>query len=127
MAKENPEFTYKIESYIGSLKESDKHDWSKSVMRIAWGDNMATLDIRNVNMKDKRIGKGISLSDEEADKLTDILLENGYGSMECIKESLEKKKSIFTIADEIDAKLLAGEELSNDEPIKGPVVIDIGA
>ena len=104
--KEDKEFTYNIDSYIGSIKESDKHDWVKAVLRIQWGDNPSTLDIRNVNMGQKRIGKGISLSNEEADRLVDILVENDYGSLEALEEAVKKKKSFFMISTEIDDMLM---------------------
>ena len=100
--KEPKEFTYNIDAYIGSLKESDTHDWTKSVLRIAWGENPTTLDIRNVNMAQKRIGKGISLNNEEADKLVDILLDCDYGSIPALEEALRRKKEFFTIQPKFD-------------------------
>lgn len=100
--KEDKEFTYNIDAYIGSLKESDTHDWTKSVLRISWGDNPSTLDIRNVNMAQKRIGKGISLNNEEADKLVDILLECDYGTLASLEEAVRRKKEFFTIEPKFD-------------------------
>ena len=103
MKKDGSEqFSFEIDEYIGAVKESDKHDWTKAVMRIKWGENPPTLDIRNCNMAQNRIGKGISLSNEEADKLVDILLDNGYGTLEDIEKALKKKKSFFTIKNEIE-------------------------
>lgn len=102
--KEPKEFTYNIDAYIGSLKESDTHDWTKSVLRIAWGDNPTTLDIRNVNMAQKRIGKGISLNNEEADKLVDILLDCDYGTISALESALKRKKEFFTIQPHFDKK-----------------------
>ena len=43
-----------------------------------------------VNKSNDFIGKGISLSDEECDKLVDTLLDRGYGSIDKIKEVLVK-------------------------------------
>jgi hypothetical protein len=82
---------FEIEEFIGTIKESDKHDWCKAVAKISWNDSPATLDIRNMNMSQNRIGKGISLSDEEADKLTDIMLENDFGSLETLESALKRK------------------------------------
>ena len=101
----NEPFSFTIDEYIGSVKESDTHDWTKAVMRIKWGENPPSLDIRNVNMAQNRIGKGISLSNEEADKLVNILLDNGYGTLTDIENALKKKKSFFTITDEIESIL----------------------
>ena len=100
--KDSGQFPFIIDEYIGSVKESDKHDWAKAVLRIKWDDNPSTLDIRNVNMAQNRIGKGISLSNEETDKLVSILLDNGYGTLQDLENALKKKKSFFTITDEFD-------------------------
>ena len=110
--KEDKEFTYNIDAYLGSLKESDTHDWTKSVLRISWGDNPTTLDIRNVNMSQKRIGKGISLNNEEADKLVDLLLDCDYGTLGALEEAIKRKKEFFSINPHFD----------KDD---GPYVIDI--
>lgn len=102
--KKNPDFTYKIDEFMGSLKESSKHDWCKAVLRITWGENPTSLDIRSVNMSadNKRIGKGISLSNEEADMLVSILLDNGYGTISDIESALKKRKDIFTVEETQD-------------------------
>ena len=86
MAKK--EFKSEIVRQLGTLKESN--NYSKEVLQMIWGDNPVTLDIRMVNKTNDFVGKGISLSDEECDKLVDILLDEGYGSIEKIKEVLVK-------------------------------------
>lgn len=93
--KKTEEFTYSIEEFIAPLKESSKHDFVKGVMRVKWGDNPVTLDIRNVNLSNMNAYKGISLSDEEADTLVNILLDEGYGSIEEIEKACKKRKSMF--------------------------------
>lgn len=82
------EFKHEVIERIDTLKESN--NYSKEVLRMIWGDNPVTVDIRMVNKTNDFIGKGISLSDEECDKLVDILLDRGYGSIEKIKEVLVK-------------------------------------
>ena len=113
--KKDKDFSYTIEQFVGSVKESDKSDWCKAVLRMKWGDNPTSLDIRNVDMNpdNRRIGKGISLTNEEADKLVSILLDEGYGSLESLEKAIEKKKSFFTVSKEKD-----------DEEFEG-IVIDV--
>ena len=82
------EFKHEVIERIDTLKESN--NYSKEVLRMIWGDNPITVDIRMVNKTNDFIGKGISLSDEECDKLVDILLDRGYGSIDKIKEVLVK-------------------------------------
>jgi hypothetical protein len=103
------DFKFEIEEVIGVIKESDKHDWCKAITKISWNKNPATIDIRNINMSENKVGKGISLSDEEADKLTNILLENDFGSLESLEKALKKKKDRFTISVNAD-KSFADED-----------------
>ena len=91
------DFSYEMIELIGSIKESPSSDWSKSVARISWNGNPSTVDIRNMNIDQEIMGKGISLTDEEVDNLVDLLLSEDYGSIDVIEEALNKKKSRFTI------------------------------
>ena len=84
MAKK--EFKSEIVEHIAVLKESERYQ--KEVLRMIWNDNPITVDIRSVDKNSNFVGKGISLSDEECDKLVDILLDRGYGSIDKIKEVL---------------------------------------
>lgn len=86
MAKK--EFKSEVIERVTTLKETN--GYTKEVIRMIWGDNPITMDIRMVNKTNDFIGKGISLSDEECDKLVDILLDRGYGSIDKIKEVLVK-------------------------------------
>ena len=86
MAKK--EFKSEIVQHIAVLKESERYQ--KEVLRMIWNDNPVTVDIRSVDKQNNFVGKGISLSDEECDKLVDILLDRGYGSVDKIKEVLVK-------------------------------------
>ncbi len=96
MAKKTTnEFTHEVIEYLGQL--DDKEGWNKSVARIAWGENPVTIDIRHMNITGNKMGKGISLTDEEADTVVDILLSHDYGSMEAIEQALLKKKKRFMI------------------------------
>ena len=88
MSKNRKDFDNEVIEHIAVLKESDKY--LKEVVRMRWFDNPITVDIRMVNKTNDFIGKGISLSDEECDKLVDILLDRGYGSIDKIKEVLVK-------------------------------------
>lgn len=102
MAKNKDDFSYEMIELLGSVKESPSSDWSKSVARISWNGNPSTIDIRNMNLSQEIMGKGISLTDEEADALVDLLLSEDYGSINAIEDALNKKKKRFTIDDEFN-------------------------
>ena len=82
------EFSSEVIEHVADLK--DYTNKTKSVLRMIWGDNPITTDIRIVDKNNKFVGKGISLSDDECDMLVDILLDRGYGSIDKIKEVLVK-------------------------------------
>lgn len=110
MSKKDKDIKFEIEEFIAPITENTKHDWIKGVAKISWNDNPSKLDIRNMNLAQNRMGSGISLSDEEVDKLVDILLENDYGSLESIEKALKKKKSRFTISQDADKCFVDDDE-----------------
>lgn len=105
MARES-KFKGVIEEVVGVLKEAETHDWATMVARISWNDNPSKLEIRQVNLTQDIIGKGIALTDEEAEKLTDILISSDYGSVDVMQEAIKRKVSRFTVSSEVDDKIL---------------------
>lgn len=95
MARET--FKVEIVEVLGALEESDKHDWCKAVARLAWANNPTTLDIRKMNVTQNKFGRGISLSDEQADALVDLLVNNDYGSIDTLEKAVQRKQSRFTL------------------------------
>lgn len=91
MGRIRQEIRSELIEFLGTLKENDKNDYVKAVAKVKWGDNPITLDIRNMNVKEQALYKGISLNDEEAERLTDLLLDNDYGSIDKIKEALQRR------------------------------------
>ena len=120
MAKK--EFKSEVIEHVADLKEYQNK--TKSVLRMIWGDNPVTMDIRIVDKNNNFVGKGISLSDDECDMLVDVLLDRGYGSVDKIKEVLVKNmrrtnteiKSFEDCEDSIDCVYIDDE---------GYTVIDI--
>lgn len=118
MAKEKDSSTQyaEIGNVLGVIKESGTTDWTKVVAYFNWlsekkkGDK-ETLDIRNYNFSTKKIGKGITLSNEEADVLTRILLENDFGRIEDLEAAVKRKRNFFSISNEIENKLLDEDDM----------------
>lgn len=98
MAKKQKDFKMDVIELIGHVR-GDADGWGIAVMRMGWGDNPTTLDIRNVNLASSVPGKGVSISDEETDRLVDILLERDYGSIEALEESIRRRNSRFEYAE----------------------------
>ena len=73
------EMKYEIVQELGVIKESG--NWATKVCLVSWNGKPAKVDIRAWNETPDakyKVGKGITLSDEEAIRLIEVLKENGY-------------------------------------------------
>lgn len=68
------EFKYEIVEKIAVLSESSK-GWTKELNLIRWNDRDAKYDIREWSPDGSKMGKGITLSDEEVAVLKKALGE----------------------------------------------------
>ena len=67
-----PEFKYEIIENIGVLSETPK-GWTKELNRISWNERAPKYYIREWSPDHAKMGKGITLSDEEAAELKVLL------------------------------------------------------
>ena len=63
---------YEIIKHIGKLSESSR-GWTKELNIISWNGGVPKLDIRDWAPEHEKMGKGITLSEEEAEKLVGLL------------------------------------------------------
>ena len=63
---------FEIKETIGILSESPKGR-KKELNLVSWNDKEAKYDIREWSPEHTKMGKGITLSKEEVDKLRDVL------------------------------------------------------
>ncbi len=70
MAKE---FKYEIINSIGVISENNS--WKKELNRISWNGNEPKYDIRDWSDNHEKMGKGITLSEDELRKLKEIIDE----------------------------------------------------
>ena len=91
---EKKEFKFSIEKELGVLQESDGSNWCIELNKISWNDRPPLIDIRRMN-QDKEakvvLGKGVSLSDEGAENLVNLLLKEGFGSEKTMRKILKQK------------------------------------
>ena len=66
------EFSYEIIKTIAVLYTS-KSGWSKELNLVAWNGKEPKYDIREWSPEHDKMGKGITLSDDEFAKLKEIL------------------------------------------------------
>lgn len=63
---------FEIIETLGIISTSPK-GWTKEVNLIRWNDKPAKIDIRDWSPDHEKMGKGITLTDEEAQALKEIL------------------------------------------------------
>lgn len=66
------EFKYEIINEIGVISESAK-GWKKEVNRLSWNSGEPKYDIRQWAPEHEKMGKGISLTEDELRELAKIL------------------------------------------------------
>lgn len=68
------EFTFEIVEHIGVLS-TNQSGWRKELNRVSWNGRQAKFDIREWDPEHKKMGKGITFSEEEINALRDLLAE----------------------------------------------------
>lgn len=69
-----PDIKYEITEHLAVLSTSSR-GWSKGLNLVSWNDRPAKYDLREWAPDHSRMGKGITLSDEEAKMLREALNE----------------------------------------------------
>lgn len=96
------EFQYQIKEILGvaSTQENLNSSWVKAVLATLKGkEEEPGVDVRNFNLEQKRMGIGVRLTPQEANRVCDILLSHGYGSLEVMEDQIKKRKGVFEDAD----------------------------
>lgn len=63
---------YEIIKTVGVLSENSK-GWTKELNLISWNDREPKYDIRDWGPNHEKMGKGVTLSEEEVNKLKNLL------------------------------------------------------
>ena len=66
------DFKYEIVEEIGVLSENAK-GWRKELNKISWNGAEPKYDIRDWSPEREKMGKGVTLTEEEAQKLKELL------------------------------------------------------
>ena len=69
------DFKYEIIEELGVLSESAK-GWTKELNRISCNGGAPKLDVRDWAPEHEKMGKGVTLTDEEAKVLLELLQNN---------------------------------------------------
>jgi len=77
---DDKEFTFEVTKHLGVLGEGFK-GWHKELNLVAWNGREPKLDIREWAPDRQKMGKGVTLTKEEAAKLVGLLSEWLAGSV----------------------------------------------
>lgn len=69
------DFKFEITEHIETLSESPK-GWTKELNKISWNGGDPKYDIRDWAPEHEKMGKGVTLTEEEIRKVQDII--NNY-------------------------------------------------
>ena len=67
-----PEFKYELTEEIGVISDGTK-GWRKELNMVSWNDGNPKYDIRDWAPEHEKMGKGVTLTREEAEKLYELL------------------------------------------------------
>lgn len=108
---------FKVISHIGVLAEYQT-GWTKEVNLIAWNEGTPKYDIRDWNPEHDHMSKGITLHEEEARKLTEILGAR-FGKTAAPEAANEEKQTEsevpVVLQPECPASDRSGAEIANGE------------
>jgi hypothetical protein len=65
---------YEITQSIACLS-TEKNGWTKELNKVSWNNNTPKYDIRSWSPDHSRMGKGVTLTDEELKVLKSVLME----------------------------------------------------
>ncbi|SDA09449.1 hypothetical protein SAMN02910447_00250 [Ruminococcus sp. YE71] len=66
------ELTFEITEQLGVLSTNAK-GWTKELNKVSWNEREPKYDLREWNPDHSRMGKGVTLTDEEVENLRKIL------------------------------------------------------
>lgn len=94
MAFDSEKFSYNVDEEFGDHILEETGNGSTNLRRISWNGRPHKLDIRKYSYKDgeERMMKGVSLSDEAANQLTNTLVDKGFGDTRSIISSIKNRK-----------------------------------
>jgi len=70
------EIKYEVTKHIGVLSEGSR-GWQKELNLVSWNDREPKFDIRDWAPEREKMGKGVTLSNDEISKLKQLLEDIG--------------------------------------------------
>ena len=95
------DFSYEVTEEIGTIGNPTPSGWTTQLNLVSWNGKEPKLDIRSWNEDHSRMGKGISLSMEDAKELANLLNSYlGLGSDEDLEHPLTHEEMLAEMAEQ---------------------------
>lgn len=103
MASNNKEFTMEIQEGFDFIIEESGNS-SLNLRKVSWNGREPKLDLRKWNYQDgkERAMKGVTMSDEGADELVGVLIEQGYGDTKRIAKAISKRDEYSEVMEHLN-------------------------
>ena len=103
MARENKEITMEIQEGFDFIIEESGNS-SLNLRKVGWNGRAPKLDLRKWSYSEgeERAMKGVTMSDEGADELTGVLVEQGYGDTKRIAKAIAKRDEYNDVMEHLD-------------------------
>lgn len=72
MANKNGDFKFEVINELGVVSEGSK-GWKKEFNRVSWNGGEPKYDIRDWDETHEKMGKGITISEQELRKLKELI------------------------------------------------------
>jgi hypothetical protein len=110
------EFTMEVAPGFDFIIEEGQNT-SINLRKVGWNGREPKLDIRKWSYQDgqERAMKGIALSDDAANELTNVLVEQGYGDTKRILKGLRTRENYKLALDTIDDPDAEGEDDGSED------------
>lgn len=73
MEKKSCEITFEITEHLDTLYTNPKSGWTKEINMVSWRGKPAKIDIREWDPEHTKMGKGVTLSFDEAEMVKEAL------------------------------------------------------
>ncbi len=69
------EIQFEITKHIGNLSETSEKGWTKELNMVSWNGGTPKYDIRDWSTDHEKMGKGVTLTEDQIQRLKNLLVE----------------------------------------------------
>ena len=116
MARENKEITMEIQEGFDFIIEESGNS-SLNLRKVGWNGREPKLDLRKWSYSDgqERPMRGVTMTDDGANELAGVLVEEGYGNTKRIAKAIMKRDEYNDVIEHINDPEVEDDSDSSEE------------